>query len=481
VKKQSPGDLQQDYLDAIALTGGRVAKESPAQAAELFAKYAGELAAQPGVEFAELRVIALLSLCKVQGLMGRTEEAERTRQEAIEVFDGLGEAGAKLNIQDWLAESLTQLGEYRRAIRPCEQALALSQGADALKLAVRLWRAGRNYTRGGFKENAAEPLRNALQVLPAAGAAHRPVMLNDLGNAVRKTNPAEAEQCYREAASLWEQRGAPDQATIAWVNLGVLCGEQERLQESLEWYEKARKVRQADPKTPRARVGSLANNIANLHRRMKNFAQAERIIETTIVLLAGDPLLAEAYGTRGLILRDQGADEASIEWFRKSRAEHAKQPSPNVQQLSEVMSNEAEALARLGRAEEARALGGELAVLRGDAPPVQRHDVAPGARPVKQGDGAVLVELDGMHLPEAVYRECDVATLENRIEEVLEASGEGELDGHETGPKNTTVFLYGADAEGLFRAVEPVLRDYPLCRGARVTIRQGDQKRMVLL
>jgi tetratricopeptide (TPR) repeat protein len=482
VKKQSAGDLQQDYLDAIAMVADSVARKAPAQAKEFLAKFAGELAQQSGVEFAELRVIALLYLCHVQQALGQKVESERTLPEALALFDGIGEPGTKLNIEDRLAEVLIQLAEYRRAIRPCEQAIALSHGMGGLKLAARLWRAGRNYLRGGFKDHAEEPLRKALEVLPATeGPRFRPVFLNDLGSALRLQNPAEAEQCYRDAATLWEQFGAPDQATIAWVNLGVLCGELERLQESLEWYEKARKVRLADPATPRERLGSLANNIANLHRRMKNFVQAEREAADAIALLEGDRMLPEAYGTRGLILRDQGLDEASLEWFRKSREEHTKQPSPNAQQLSEVMENEAAALARLGRREEARALERELAELRGDVPAMQTHEVAPAAPPVKEGEGAVLIELDGIHLPDAVYRECDVATLENRIEEVLETGGQGELDGHETGPENTTVFLYGADAEALFRAVEPVLRDYPLCRGARVTVRQGDQERAVVL
>src|SRR5690348_17558381 len=48
------------------------------------------------------------------------------------------------------------------------------------------------------------------------------------------------------------------------------------------WYEKARRVRQADATTPRARFGSLANNIANLHRRMKNFELAVREVEDAI-------------------------------------------------------------------------------------------------------------------------------------------------------------------------------------------------------
>ena len=207
-------------------------------------------------------------------------------------------------------------------------------------------------------------------------------------------------------------------------------------------------------------------------------------MEDAIALLDGDPVLAKAYGTYGLILRDQGLDKASLDWFRRSRAEHARRSSPNVNDLSEALANEAAALARLGRSQEASALEQQLGELRGDLPPVRKRQVAPVPKIIKHADksaGELLIELDGIHLPESVYRDCDIATLENRLEEVLETGKRGELDGHETGPENTTLFLYGADPEALFRAVEPVLQNYPLCRGARVTIRQGDQERRIVL
>ncbi len=481
---QSAADLQQDYLDAMEVVSGHMSANSAARAAEFFAKFAAELQQRSELEFGELRVIALLNLCRMQQQLQQTHESEQTRQEAIALLDQIGESGKKLNIQDRLADVLIECGQYRQAIRPCEQALHLSRGGG-VKLGNRLWRAGRTYLRAGFKEHAEEPLRKALEIFRVSpGAPHTPVILNDLGNALRKSNPAEAEKSYREAAAIWEAGKAYAQATTAWVNLGILCGEQGRLNESLEWYEKTRRVRQADTTTPRARLGSLANNIANLHRRMKNFEQAAREAQDAVGLLEGDPVLAEAYGTLGLIFRDQGLDEPSLEWFRRARAEHARQPSPNVSQLSEALANEAAALARLGRSQEAAALEQELAKLQGDLPPVYKHEVPAPARAVKPaGDtaGEVLIELDGLHLPESVYRDCDVATLENRIEEILSADEQGELDGHETGPENTTLFLYGADAEALFRAVEPVLRDYPLCRGARVTIRQDGRERQAVL
>ena len=149
-----------------------------------------------------------------------------------------------------------------------------------------------------------------------------------------------------------------------------------------------------------------------------------------------------------------------------------------------MLSNEAAALRRLGRAQEASELEQQLAKLQSDLPPLQTHDAPPiskAAQPTGDAAGAVLIELDGIHLADSVYRDCDVSTLENRIEEVLESGEQGELDGHETGPENTTLFLYGTDAEALFLAVEPVLRDYPLCQGARVTIRQDDRERQLTL
>lgn len=484
MKKQTAADLQEEYLSAIELAARSIAAGSSARVAELLSKFAADLGLQFGLEFAELRVIALLHLCRIHQRLQQTSESERTREEAISTFDHIGESGNRPNIQDRLADVLIEFKEYRRAIRPCEQAIKLS-GGNSAKLANRLWRAGRTYLRSGFKQHAEVSLRQAVEFYRAnEGDPHTPVILNDLGNALRESNPAEAERSYIEAAAIWENKGARDQTTIAWVNLGVLCGEQERLDESLQYYEKARRVRQADATTPRTRLGSLANNIANLHRRMKNFELAAREVEDAITLLDGDPILAEAYGTYGLILRDQGLDEASLDWFRRSRAEHARRPSPNVNHLSEALANEAAALVRLGRLQEASALERQLAELRGDIPPVPQRQAAPVPKRIEHADnvaGAVLIELDGIHLPESVYRDCDIATLENRLEEVLETGERGELDGHETGPENTTLFLYGADAEALFRAVEPVLQDYPLCRGARVTIRQGHQERRIVL
>jgi len=100
-----------------------------------------------------------------------------------------------------------------------------------------------------------------------------------------------------------------------------------------------------------------------------------------------------------------------------------------------------------------------------------------GRSAAPQGAGgaqqAVLVHLDGRGLPEHVYREHDLESLEERLRAAIEEGGLGEYDGNETDPSETTLFLYGPDAGRLFAGVEATLRAHPLCQNARVEIRPG--------
>lgn len=86
---------------------------------------------------------------------------------------------------------------------------------------------------------------------------------------------------------------------------------------------------------------------------------------------------------------------------------------------------------------------------------------------------AVLVHLDGTGLPEHIYEQYDLATIEDRLIEVIERERLGEFDGNEIGPVEATLYMYGPDAERLFAGIESILREYPLCQGARVEIRCG--------
>jgi hypothetical protein len=93
--------------------------------------------------------------------------------------------------------------------------------------------------------------------------------------------------------------------------------------------------------------------------------------------------------------------------------------------------------------------------------------------PVAQLEQAVLVHLNGTDLPQSVYDNNDVITLEDKLTASLDSTGIGELDGNEVSQTGAVIYLYGSDAERLFTKIEPVLRSYPLCHKARVVIRQG--------
>ncbi|MBI4759767.1 MAG: hypothetical protein ACOYYF_04200 [Chloroflexota bacterium] len=99
-------------------------------------------------------------------------------------------------------------------------------------------------------------------------------------------------------------------------------------------------------------------------------------------------------------------------------------------------------------------------------------------------DQAVIVFLEGKNLSEEVYKEYDVSTLEDQLIEIIESQSLGEYDGNEFGTEGVVLYMYTSDAENLFSTIEPILQAYPLCKNARVIIRQGgpgSQQRMVLL
>ena len=88
-------------------------------------------------------------------------------------------------------------------------------------------------------------------------------------------------------------------------------------------------------------------------------------------------------------------------------------------------------------------------------------------------DECVLIYLDAANLSDEIYAEFDLSTLEDQLIDVIQKNGVGEFDGNEAGEGVTTLYTYGPDADALYRAMEPVLIAYPLCRNARIVIRKG--------
>lgn len=84
---------------------------------------------------------------------------------------------------------------------------------------------------------------------------------------------------------------------------------------------------------------------------------------------------------------------------------------------------------------------------------------------------ALLIRLDGGALPGAAHIVDEVAALEDELDAAL--GGIGELDGHDIGMGEAIIYLYGNDAEAMFRAVESILRAHTLAVGATAILRFG--------
>lgn len=438
----------------------------------------------PPEQARNLAALAHFHLSLLRRQQKRTVESEQFQRQATAELDrGAGSTAIAL-YQRLMAVVLLELGDYRRAIPFFEKTIELDRDwGDPLVKAHLLWRFGECHSRIGSKDFAAVPLRAAVKVFRGQpGDPRLPAVLLTLGNALRKTNPKEAEAYYKEAAELHVARGHFESVTPAWMNLGVLCSEQGRYSESLEYCGKVLQIRESSPRTPRDRLASVLNNMAGCHRRMKNFSEALTAVDRAIALLQehGGPTLAAALGTKGLIFRDKGCDAEAVDWLRKAYDAHQKLPSPNLETMIEDLENEQAALNRLGRTEQAAETERRLSEARTLLKNVPRaeQDLAPIA-PADQG--AVLVEINFSigTADRALNRDC--VKLGHELGEMVGDAGAGRYAGGITIPESTTLLFYGPDAEALFTLLEPRLRAESLCRGARVTIRQNESAREMLL
>lgn len=206
-----------------------------------------------------LRALALyhLSRMKLQQGPEHAEQARQMRDQAggfLAPDHGCAQLPPPLIplFQELMANILVNLGEHRRAIPYCEAALQnLGDSESPPATGWTLWRAGKAYLNIGLRDHAAIPLRAAVTVYRTlAGDPRLAAVIIDLGAALSKSVPAEAERCYEEAAQIHISKAQIESATTAWMNLGVLCTKQGRYAEALAHYEKALHIREHAPALP---------------------------------------------------------------------------------------------------------------------------------------------------------------------------------------------------------------------------------------
>ncbi len=107
-------------------------------------------------------------------------------------------------------------------------------------------------------------------------------------------------------------------------------------------------------------------------------------------------------------------------------------------------------------------------------------DSAPKANPTKKDspmkspEHAVLVYLKLSNGQMGTEKErADCHALEDRLERSINAKQAGEFDGDEFGEGFCTLYMYGPDADALFKAVEADLKSAPLLTGSYAIKRYG--------
>jgi tetratricopeptide (TPR) repeat protein len=469
---------------AIVVRGSVKLSEGDFKSAEGLFRVALALAQSAPPELArDLTPLALCHLSLLLQRQNRTEESQRLREQATAALDSHAPSPQSALFQVLMADVLMGLGEYRRAIPFFEQAIAMERECnDPVVTAGWLLHAGECYDRSGLKDHAAVPLRAAVKIFRNyPGDPRLASALLTLGNALRKSAPAEAEACYRESADWHVARAQLLSASPAWSNLGIICSEQGRHAEALELYEKVLRVREQSPGTPPARLAAVLNNIACCYRRMGRFAEAHASVDRAIDLAKpGGSHLASAYGTRGEIFRDEGRDAEAVDWLRMGYEEHRKAPSPNLKSIADNLEDQIAALKRLGRLEEVATAEEKLGALRAAMKAVPQADRNLSAldRPTQ---GAVLVELSFGSQMGSQYTKFESVKLAHQLSDTVETQNAGWYGGTVASPESTTLMFYGADAEALFRVLEPSLTSEPMCAGAMVTIRRPEGHREVVL
>jgi len=435
--------------------------------------------AEPDEPLAQLLPMMVFGQSLIAFKQEHHEEAQKLREDAAALLSEKCNAIPLATYHYFMALILQRQLDYRRALPFWELALQnAKKDTDPMLMAEMLHEIGECYCHIGLHDHAVVPLRAALRILDTCPEhPWRSSTLLTLGNALRKSSPAEAEAFYREAAESHASKLQYSSAAPAWVNLGILCSEQGRYAESLEFYQKVLRVREGNATTPPARIATLHNNIANCYRRMKSFDEALASVDRSIeIFAAGDSLRAYAYSTRAMILRDAGKDKEAVEWFRKAIAERKRQPSPNLEAASDDLQGLIDALKRLGRESEVPDLEQELKVLGQDVKTIQ------SPYPVKDDfasftGGTVFLELPiGSQHANNQLRE-QIRQFVYLLDSEVKNSGAGRLSGHITFPESRTLIFSGTEADALFKVIEPIITHSDLCSGARITIRQNDQRR----
>ena len=439
-----------------------------------------ELAGSAPPEVArDLVPYALCILSATHQQRGRITESRELRERAIILLDSNTDHLQSAFFHKSMAQALTRLKDYRRAIGFWEYALQLADDEeDPQGVAKMLHELGVCYCRLGLRDHATIPLRAALNILQSCPEhPMRPLILLTLGNALRKSEPSKAEACFRETAESYASRLKYESATPAWGNLAILLSELGRHGEALELQEKVLHIRENAAGESPSNIARVHNNIACIYRRMGEIDKALKSVDRAIEMFpVEEGEQACAYSTRAMILRDAGKDAEAIEWFKKALLTRGEQASPALDSTADDLEGAIALLVKQDRRDEAIEAQAKLAEIHRAMQETPQSTMDMNAVKGFVG-GTVIIELGFGGRERKRSGNQVLRSVVAKLSDAVNSQGVGELTGDIMIPESTTLIFSGPDAERLSEVLEPLLMSEQISAGARIVVRQGDTHR----
>ncbi len=134
-----------------------------------------------------------------------------------------------------------------------------------------------------------------------------------------------AEPILRRSVAAWENGSREDTLYVLrpYLQLGVLCMNQGRIDDAEAVYSAGLEIMAANPEANAKMAASFRNNLSNLYRFQDRPADAQRILEEQIASLEAQPepdqvLLLSAYHNLAEVHADLGQYDIAERWFLKS-------------------------------------------------------------------------------------------------------------------------------------------------------------------
>ncbi|PJZ43659.1 hypothetical protein [Leptospira brenneri] len=80
----------------------------------------------------------------------------------------------------------------------------------------------------------------------------------------------------------------------------------------------------------------------------------------------------------------------------------------------------------------------------------------------------LAIYLDGINLPKEVYENSDINDLIEKLNNSI--TDIGRMESYWQGQAETALYFYGENAEKIKENFKPILENYPLCKGCRISI-----------